>query len=76
MSQFWHETVYSSVRILSLLMLSAMPGMLGRNAAALIDLNSCNDVLFENTVNILVEVEVVPCAGNLINTLNRFNTIM
>ena len=43
MPQFRHESVYS-VRILSLLMLSAMPGMLGRNAAASIDLNSCNEV--------------------------------
>ena len=55
MPQFRHESVYS-VRILSLLMLSAMPGMLGRNAAASIDLNSCNEVLFEDTVIILVEV--------------------
>ena len=51
--QAWHESVYS-VRILSLLMLSAMPGMLGRNAAASIE-NSCKEGLFD-TVNILVEV--------------------
>jgi hypothetical protein len=37
------------------LMLSTMPGMLGRNAAASIDLNSCKEGLFD-TVNILVEV--------------------
>ncbi len=46
MSQVWHELVYS-VRILSLLILSATLGMLGRNAVASIVLNSCKDGLVD-----------------------------
>ena len=72
--QFRHESVYS-VRILSLLMLSAMPGMLGRNAAASIDLNSCNEDLFEDTtVIILVEVVLETlsiCLVGLILSCNK-----
>ena len=68
MPHFWHESVYS-VRILSLLMLSAMPGLLGRNAAASIDLNSCKEVLFEDTVIILVQVVLETLSKRLIGLI-------
>jgi hypothetical protein len=56
-----------------LLMLSVMPGMLGRNAAASIDLNSCNEVLFEDTVIILVEVMLETLSIRLIGLMLSYS---
>jgi hypothetical protein len=65
MPQAWHESVYS-VRILSLLMLSAIPGMLGRNAVASIDLNSWKEGLFERINFLLGMLETTLCLIGLI----------
>ncbi len=70
MPQFRHESVYS-VRILSLLMLSAMPGMLGRNAAASIDLNSCKESLFD-TVQLMLVTLAACLIGLMLSCSKRF----
>ena len=70
MPQPRHESVYS-VRILSLLMLSAIPGMLGRNAVASIDLNSCREGLFQTVNFLLGMLETTICLIGLILSCNK-----
>ena len=70
MPQFWHESVYL-VRILSLLMLSAIPGMLGRNAVASIDLNFCREGLFETVNFFLGMLETAICLIGLILSCSK-----
>jgi len=70
MPQIRHELVYL-VRILSLSMLSAIPGVLCKKAAASVDLNSCKESLFD-TVKLMLVTLLACLIGLMLSCSKRF----